>query len=109
MNESYTVRPVTVSTTTRTTPRMSMPSIFSRHGAAPEPPRAPVPVSVPVPPKPVRASKMAGLSLDGSKRGANRVGTWLSHVQVDHEAVQTAPRHVDVDEWIPKGPMVGID
>jgi hypothetical protein len=102
MNESYRVRPIAVSTT-GTTPRMTIPSLFGRHMRTSEPPRAPTL------PKLVRASTMAGLSRDGSKRGANRVGTWLSHVEVDHEAIQTAPRHVEVDDWIPKGPMVGID
>lgn len=52
---------------------------------------------------------MAGLSRDGSKRGANRVGTWLNHVVVDDEAIRTAPRDVEVDDWRVDGSVRGID
>jgi len=52
---------------------------------------------------------MAGLSKDGRKVGANRVGTWLSHVQIDPEATTTAARDVDVDDWRCDGTMIGID
>jgi ariadne-1 len=52
---------------------------------------------------------MAGLSKDGTKRGANRVGTWLSYIQVDQEAIETAPRDVEVDDWRCDGTMIGID
>jgi hypothetical protein len=52
---------------------------------------------------------MAGLSRDGTKRGANRVGTWLSHVQVDEEAIHSAARDVEVDDWRCDGTMIGID
>jgi hypothetical protein len=52
---------------------------------------------------------MAGLSLSGRKVGANRVGTWLNHVQLDAEAIATAPRYVDVDDWRVDGSMIGID
>lgn len=106
MNESYTVRPVAVSTsTTRITPRMTIPSIFGRHMST----AAPRPAAAPPKPAKVRSSTMAGLSSDGSKRGANRVGTWLSHVQTDYEAIQTAPRGVEVDDWVVRGTCVGID
>jgi hypothetical protein len=52
---------------------------------------------------------MAGLSRDGSKRGQNRVGTWLSHVSVDEEAIHTAQKDVEVDDWRCDGTMIGID
>lgn len=100
MNDSYTMRP-TANPPARTTTRASAPrpSFFSRRSAR----EAPAPVRV------VAASAMAGLSRDGSKRGANRVGTWLSHVQVDEEAIATAPRNVEVDDWRCDGTMIGID
>jgi ariadne-1 len=101
MNESYSVRPL-ATTAARTAVRMSAPrpSFFSRRLVR-DPPRAV--------PRTVTASTMAGLSRDGSKRGANRVGTWLSHVEADHEAIQTAPRGVEVDDWRVEGSMIGID
>jgi hypothetical protein len=52
---------------------------------------------------------MAGLSLDGTKRGANRVGTWLNHVKIDPEATNTQAEGVEVDDWRCDGTMVGID
>ena len=101
MNDSYAVRPLATSAA-RTAARMSAPrpSFFSRRLVR-EPPRAV--------PRVVTASAMAGLSRDGSKRGANRVGTWLTHVEADHEAIQTAPRGVEVDDWRVDGSMIGID
>ncbi|KAL7779871.1 hypothetical protein CFE70_009889 [Pyrenophora teres f. teres 0-1] len=57
----------------------------------------------------VTSSTMAGLSKDGRKVGANRVGTWLSHVQIDPEATTTAARDVEVDDWRCDGTMIGID
>ncbi|PVH94834.1 hypothetical protein DM02DRAFT_538660 [Periconia macrospinosa] len=111
MNESYAVRPL-ATTTTRTAnrgaTRMPAPrtSFFSRRLVR-EPVRhapAPAPTS-----HITKASTMAGLSRDGTKRGANRVGTWLTHVEVDDEAIHTAPRGVEVDDWRVEGSMVGID
>jgi ariadne-1 len=102
MNDSYTIRPV-ANTSVRTTPRTSAPrgSFFSRRVTREAPAPAPVPAAA--------ASAMAGLSKDGRKVGANRVGTWLSHIQVDPEAIDTAPRNVEVDEWRCDGTMIGID
>lgn len=103
MNDSYTVRP-TPNTSARTTTRAPPPrnSFFSRRSTR----EAPVPTR----PQPAAAaSAMAGLSRDGSKRGQNRVGTWLSHVQVDEDAIATAPRGVEVDDWRCDGTMIGID
>jgi hypothetical protein len=109
MNESYTVRPL-ANTSARAAARMSAPSIFGRRLSVREPPRVSARAAAPaVTVSTVRASAMAGLSLDGSKRGANRVGTWLNHVSVDHEAIHTAPRGVEVDDWRVEGSMVGID
>ncbi|KAF2743100.1 hypothetical protein M011DRAFT_246368 [Sporormia fimetaria CBS 119925] len=101
MNESYRIRPLTVSVS-RAPLQRAPPGWSSRQ------PSAPAARHVPSRPALVRASTMAGLSRDGSKRGANRVGTWLSHVQVDHEAIQTAPRHVEVDDWRMEGSVAGI-
>lgn len=101
MNDSYTVRPLATSAA-RTAVRMSTPrSLFGRRLSVRESPRHP--------PAPVTASTMAGLSRDGTKRGANRVGTWLNHVRIDHDAVHSAPRDVEVDDWRVEGSMVGID
>jgi ariadne-1 len=104
MNDSYTVRPL-ANTAARAAARMSTPrtSFFGRRMVR-DPPRA-------TPPKAVTASAMAGLSRDGSKRGQNRVGTWLSHVTIDNEAIQTAPTGVDYDDnWFKmRGSVVGID
>lgn len=138
MNDSYTVRPLVVSTSTshrvpppptstrRNTLSNSIPSIFTpiRHlshsftnpnPAVPAPPPAVKPevnnvhANANVNGKPVRSSTMAGLSRDGSKRGAGRVGTWLNHVTTDFEAVATAPRGVECDVWEVRGGVVGID
>lgn len=102
MNDSYAMRPA-ANTTARTMPRASAPraSFFSRR----------VVREAPAPARPTRAaaSAMAGLSRDGTKRGANRVGTWLSHVQVDEEAIHSAARDVEVDDWRCDGTMIGID
>ncbi|KAF2024486.1 hypothetical protein EK21DRAFT_78632 [Setomelanomma holmii] len=102
MNESYTMRPV-ANTSSRTAPRASAPraSFFSRRVVRETP--------APARPSTAAASAMAGLSRDGTKRGANRVGTWLSHVQVDEDAIHTAPRDVEVDDWRCDGTMIGID
>ncbi|KAL1799796.1 hypothetical protein ACET3X_000138 [Alternaria dauci] len=112
MNDSYAIRtPVSaVRTATRTsTPRGSF--FTSTRRAAPAP--APVPVARPVRPAPpqqiVTSSTMAGLSRDGRKVGQNRVGTWLTHVQIDPEATNTAAQDVEVDDWRCDGTMIGID
>ncbi|KAF2115927.1 hypothetical protein BDV96DRAFT_492449 [Lophiotrema nucula] len=101
MNDSYTVRPLATSAA-RTAIRNSTPRFFSRRvvreAARPSRPAAPV-----------TASTMAGLSKDGRKVGANRVGTWLNHIQVDADAIETAPRGVEVDDWRWEGSIVGID
>jgi ariadne-1 len=127
MNESYTVRPLATAAA-RTAARVTTPTprFFSRRlvptqetATAQGPLRVP-PGSVRAPPPrpaaPVRpaaptvsSSTMAGLSLSGRKVGANRVGTWLNHVQLDAEAIATAPRYVDVDDWRVDGSMIGID
>ncbi|KAF2271822.1 uncharacterized protein EI97DRAFT_243970 [Westerdykella ornata] len=91
---SYSARPLAVSAA-RAAARRSGPQEPSRHVRV---------RSVPA----VQASTMAGLDRDGSKRGHNRVGTWVRYVQTDYEAVQTAPQDVEVDEWEVEGPMVGI-
>jgi ariadne-1 len=104
MNESYTVRPLATSAA-RAAVRQSTPRWFTRSTSVREPPRAPAPQSTPA----VQASLMAGLSRDGTRRGANRVGTWLNHVQVDHDAIHTARKDVEVDDWNVEGSMVGID
>lgn len=103
MNDSFAVRPL-ANSAARTAVRMSVPrtSFFSRRSLVREAPR-------PSPARIVTASTMAGLSRDGTKRGANRVGTWLSHVEVDPDAVHTAPRDVEVDDWRVEGSVVGID
>jgi ariadne-1 len=106
MNDSYAMRPA--ANIARTIPRASVPraSFFSRR---PEK-QAAAPVARPVArPTTATASAMAGLSRDGTKRGQNRVGTWLSHVAVDEEAINTAPRGIEVDEWRCDGTMIGID
>lgn len=105
MNESYTVRPLAASAA-RTAVRTSTaaPRPYSRRLTVRETPRT----VQPAPPL-VAASAMAGLSKDGSKRGQNRVGTWLSHIQVDTEAIATAPRGVEVDAWNWEGSVRGID
>jgi ariadne-1 len=102
MNDSYTVRPA-ANTAARTIPRTSAPraSFFSRRVAQPAP--------IATRPSTAAASAMAGLSRDGTKRGANRVGTWLSHVSIDEEAMQTAARDVEVDDWRCDGTLIGID
>lgn len=104
MNDSYTMRPA-ANAAARTIQRTSAPapraSFFSRRPVR----EAPVAMHHST----AAASAMAGLSRDGTKRGANRVGTWLSHVSVDDEAINTAPRGVEVDEWRCDGTMIGID
>lgn len=104
MNDSYTMRPV-ANTSARTAPRAPAPaprgSFFSRRISREAPP--------PARPTTAAASAMAGLSRDGTKRGQNRVGTWLSHVSVDDAAVNSAPRGVEVDDWRCDGTMIGID
>lgn len=101
MNDTYAVRPL-ASSAPRTAARMSAPraSFFRRVVRDHRPPPAA---------RVVTASTMAGLSRDGTKRGANRVGTWLNHVEVDEEATHTAPRGVEVDDWRVEGSIVGID
>jgi ariadne-1 len=113
MNDSYAIRtPVSaVRTATRTsTPRGSF---FSSSTRRPAPAPAPVPVARPVrpalPQQVVTSSTMAGLSRDGRKVGQNRVGTWLTHVQIDPEATNTAAQDVEVDDWRCDGTMIGID
>jgi ariadne-1 len=104
MNDSYTVRPTANVVAARTIPRTSAPraSFFSRRTTQP----APITTTRP---STAAASAMAGLSRDGTKRGANRVGTWLSHVSIDEDAIHTAARDVEVDEWRCDGTMIGID
>lgn len=106
MNESYAVRPLATAAA-RTATRSSAPRSFfgSRRVVREAPREAPRPQVVHT----VRASAMAGLSRDGSKRGANRVGTWLNHVEIDDEAIRTAPRDVEVDDWRVDGSVRGID
>lgn len=110
MNESYAVRPLATAAA-RTSARLSAPRFFSRR-LVPERVPAPVPIAR-APPRSaalsVSSSTMAGLSRDGTKRGANRVGTWLNHVQLDPEAIITQARGVEVDDWRFDGSMVGID
>jgi ariadne-1 len=103
MNDSYAMRPA--ANIARTIPRSSAPraSFFSRR------PEKQAVAPVATRPSTAAASAMAGLSRDGTKRGQNRVGTWLSHVAVDEEAINTAPRGVEVDEWRCDGTMIGID
>lgn len=108
MNTSYQVRPVIASAAHR---RLQVPpprpSQTSNRRVAREPP-SPVPIARHVPAE-APSSQMAGLSLDGTKRGANRVGTWLSHVKVDPEATNTQAEGVEVDDWRCDGTMIGID
>jgi ariadne-1 len=106
MNDSYMVRPV-ITSAAHTPVRVPAPrqSYFTsrrvvREAPAPAPRREPTAAP---------SSAMAGLSLDGTKRGANRVGTWLSHVQVDPEAINTQAKDVEVDDWRCDGTMIGID
>ncbi|KAF2473165.1 uncharacterized protein BDR25DRAFT_129275 [Lindgomyces ingoldianus] len=101
MNDSYTVRPLATAAA-RTSVRMSTPRFFSRRVVRESVRSSPAAADV-------RASTMAGLSRDGTRRGANRVGTWLQHVQLDREAVDSAPRGVEVDDWRADGSMMGID
>jgi ariadne-1 len=104
MNDSYTVRPMNTSAA-HAPVRVPPPrqSYFSSRRPVRE-----VPAPIPAPPA-APASAMAGLSTDGTKRGANRVGTWLNHVQVDPEAINTQARDVEVDDWRCDGTMIGID
>lgn len=107
MNESYAVRS-TPALAPRTSSRQSTQrtSFFGRRIQAPTPAPAPAPARSS---RPATASAMAGLSRDGKKVGANRVGTWLTYIQVDAEAINTAPRNVEVDDWRCDGTMIGID
>ncbi|KAJ8106004.1 hypothetical protein OPT61_g9829 [Boeremia exigua] len=108
MNDSYQVRPVNTSAAHRPlqvpAPRPSYVTSrrVVREVAAPAPIARHVPAEAP-------SSAMAGLSLDGTKRGANRVGTWLSHVKIDPEATNTQAEGVEVDDWRCDGTMIGID
>lgn len=108
MNDSYQVRPV-ITSAAHTPLRVPAPrqSYFTSRRVVHEPPAA-APASrratIDAP-----SSAMAGLSLDGTKRGANRVGTWLSHVQIDPEATNTQAKDVEVDDWRCDGTMIGID
>jgi ariadne-1 len=110
MNDSYQVRPPVI-TSAAHRPVQSPPrsSYFTSRRVVREAP-APVPLARHVP-APIEApsSAMAGLSLDGTKRGANRVGTWLSHVKIDPEATNTQAEGVEVDDWRCDGTMIGID
>jgi ariadne-1 len=110
MNESYTVRPLATAAA-RTATRSAAPRSFfgSRRPVREVPRDAPRPQPVQTAVQTARASAMAGLSRDGSKRGANRVGTWLNHVLIDEEAIHTAPRDVEVDDWRVEGSVRGID
>ncbi|KAF1830505.1 IBR domain-containing protein [Decorospora gaudefroyi] len=105
MNESYAIRSMPTSAQ-RTAARQAAPrgSFFTSTR------RVPAPVTMrSAPPPVVTSSTMAGLSKDGRKVGANRVGTWLSHVQIDPEATNTAAKDVEVDDWRCDGTMIGID
>lgn len=108
MNDSYAIRSLPTSadrTAARTAARASAPraSFFSSRRVTREPSISRQSS------RPAAASTMAGLSKDGKKVGANRVGTWLNHIQVDTEAINTAPRDVEVDDWRCDGTMIGID
>lgn len=108
MNDSYAIRSMPTSAA-RTAARQSAPrgAFFTSSRRAP----APVPVAATrsAPQPTVTSSVMAGLSRDGKKVGANRVGTWLTHVQIDPEATNTAAQDVEVDDWRCDGTMIGID
>ena len=103
MNESYAIRSLPTSAA-RTAARSAAPraSFFSSN-------RRSVREAYSRHASPATASTMAGLSKDGKKVGANRVGTWLDHIQVDAEAINTAPRDVEVDDWRCDGTLIGID
>ncbi|KAF2133493.1 hypothetical protein P153DRAFT_157884 [Dothidotthia symphoricarpi CBS 119687] len=105
MNESYAVRPTPPVAQPRARAPPPRTSFFSSRRVSRE---APVPAR-PTAPRVVTASAMAGLSRDGTKRGANRVGTWLSHIMLDAEAINTQARDVEVDDWRCDGTMIGID
>jgi ariadne-1 len=104
MNDSYMVRPVI---TSAAHVPVRVPAPRQSYSASRRVVRE-APASVHAPPA-AAASAMAGLSSDGTKRGANRVGTWLNHVQIDPEAINTQERGVEVDEWRCDGTMIGID
>lgn len=109
MNDSYQVRPpITASAAHR---RLEVPAPRPTHSTSRRVVRetqGPTPIARHVPAE-APSSAMAGLSLDGTKRGANRVGTWLSHVKVDPEATNTQAEGVEVDDWRCDGTMIGID
>lgn len=108
MNASYQVRPI-ITSAAHTPVRVPAPrqSYFTSRRVAREAP-APATISRHAAPE-APSSAMAGLSLDGTKRGANRVGTWLNHVKVDPEATNTQAEGVEVDDWRCDGTMIGID
>jgi ariadne-1 len=49
---------------------------------------------------PPTASQMAGLSRDGSRRGAARVGTWLQHIQHDPAEVEVRSSDPDLLNYV---------
>jgi ariadne-1 len=109
MNDSYAIRSMPTSAA-RTAARQTAPrGSFFTSTSTRRPAPAPVATRSAPPPQIVTSSTMAGLSRDGRKVGTNRVGTWLSHVQVDAEAINTAARDVEVDDWRCDGTMIGID
>lgn len=109
MNDSYQVRPVITSAAHRPVqvpaPRQSY---FTSRRVTRDAPAA-TPAYRHSAPAEAPSSAMAGLCLDGTKRGANRVGTWLSHVKIDPEATNTQAEGVEVDDWRCDGTMIGID
>lgn len=105
MNESYTVRPLATAAARTAINRTSAARFFSRRPVR-ETTRTTRSAG------PVTASTMAGLSRDGTRRGANRVGTWLQHVELDYDAVDGRgdSRVVEIDDWGYDGrSMVGVD
>jgi len=109
MNDSYTVRPLATAAarTAAAAAPTSRPAtrLFGR-GSVRASPRSTRTVRA------VTASTMAGLSRDGTRRGAGRVGTWLQHVELDFDAVdgRGESRTVEIDDWGNDGrSMVGVD
>ncbi|KAF2200932.1 hypothetical protein GQ43DRAFT_372674 [Delitschia confertaspora ATCC 74209] len=114
MNTSYAVRPTVrpmAAAAARTAVNRSlhsMPNLFGRRSVREpvRPPRARESA------KEVTASTMAGLSRDGRRVGAGRVGTWLQHVQMDADAVEGRAEDeklVEIDDWTPRRSVVGIE
>jgi hypothetical protein len=104
LNESYTVRPLATAAA-RTAINRASYGLFGRRLSRPS-------VHTPRAPSRVTASTMAGLSRDGTRRGANRVGTWLQHVELDREAVEGADdaRAVEIDDWgFDSRSFIGVD